>query len=317
MTHYDVFNGDADGICALHQLRLADPRESTLITGVKRDINLLKQVPDSVSSVTVLDISLDKNREALERLLAAGVPVDYTDHHFPGELPEAPHFTANIDTDANVCTGLLVNQQLGGAHLPWAVTAAFGDNLFTAAQAAAEPLGLDDPALDALKELGTLLNYNGYGASLDDLLFSPEALYRAVQPHSDPFSFIQEDAAFTALRDGYAADNANTEALTPTETDDHIAVFTLPDAAWARRIGGVFANALANASPDRAHALLTEKPGGYVVSVRAPLSRREGADAVCRQFETGGGRAAAAGINTLAPDDVARFIGALRAAYIT
>jgi len=36
MAYYDVFNGDADGICALHQLRLAEPREATLVTGVKR-----------------------------------------------------------------------------------------------------------------------------------------------------------------------------------------------------------------------------------------------------------------------------------------
>ena len=44
MARYDVFNGDADGICALLQLRLAAPADSTLITGVKRDIDLLKPV---------------------------------------------------------------------------------------------------------------------------------------------------------------------------------------------------------------------------------------------------------------------------------
>ena len=44
MAYIDVFNGDADGLCALHQLRLADPQNSTLITGVKRDIDLVKQV---------------------------------------------------------------------------------------------------------------------------------------------------------------------------------------------------------------------------------------------------------------------------------
>ena len=43
MTHYDLFNGDADGICALTQYRLAFPAESVLVTGVKRDINLLKR----------------------------------------------------------------------------------------------------------------------------------------------------------------------------------------------------------------------------------------------------------------------------------
>jgi len=43
---YDVFNGDADGICALIQLRRADPKpDATLITGVKRDIELLERVP--------------------------------------------------------------------------------------------------------------------------------------------------------------------------------------------------------------------------------------------------------------------------------
>lgn len=42
--HYDVFNGDADGIIALLQLRLSEPKESALITGVKRDIKLLSQV---------------------------------------------------------------------------------------------------------------------------------------------------------------------------------------------------------------------------------------------------------------------------------
>jgi hypothetical protein len=47
MSTYDVFNGDADGICALIQLRLAEPKESILITGVKRDIKLAKQVPAS------------------------------------------------------------------------------------------------------------------------------------------------------------------------------------------------------------------------------------------------------------------------------
>ena len=44
MAHFDVFNGDADGICALHQLRLARPCDSTLVTGVKRDISLVKRV---------------------------------------------------------------------------------------------------------------------------------------------------------------------------------------------------------------------------------------------------------------------------------
>ena len=70
MQAYDVFNGDADGICALLQLRLAQPREAVLVTGVKRDISLLRQLPtDHPLDVTALDISLDKNRDAVETLL--------------------------------------------------------------------------------------------------------------------------------------------------------------------------------------------------------------------------------------------------------
>ena len=63
---FDVFNGDADGLCALHQWRLAHPAESTLVTGVKRDIALLERVPAQPGDeVSVLDISLDRNRAAL------------------------------------------------------------------------------------------------------------------------------------------------------------------------------------------------------------------------------------------------------------
>ena len=88
MTSYDVFNGDADGLCALTQLRNAEPREAVLITGVKRDIELLKQVQAQAGDVvTVLDVSLDKNRAALEHVLAAGAEVFFADHHFAGDIP--------------------------------------------------------------------------------------------------------------------------------------------------------------------------------------------------------------------------------------
>lgn len=314
-SHYDVFNGDADGICALHQLRLASPIQSEFVTGVKRDIDLLQRVPTNAASVTVLDVSLDKNRNALNTLLDQSVPVQYFDHHFPGDIPESDFLTAHIDTDAAVCTGLLVNRWLNGAYPLWAITAAFGDNLLDAARQTAAPLGVSGEDLDALLELGTLMNYNGYGATLEDLLFTPDALYRKISQHTDPRDFIRDDPAFAVLQSGYAEDNEKARTLAPTIEEQHIAVFQLPDAAWARRISGVFANHLANQHPDRAHALLTEKPGGFLVSVRAPLNRRSGADAVCRQFESGGGRAAAAGINTLPPSRVDDFITCMRDAY--
>jgi hypothetical protein len=46
MRRIDVFNGDADGLCALHQLRLAEPVQSELVTGVKRDIKQIVRSKD-------------------------------------------------------------------------------------------------------------------------------------------------------------------------------------------------------------------------------------------------------------------------------
>lgn len=154
--HYDVFNGDADGIIALLQLRLAEPKQSRLITGVKRDIKLLNQVVKAgdATSVTTLDISMEKNSEALMALLDAGVPVFYCDHHRSGEIPQSELLETLINLDAEVCTALLINQKLQGKYVNWAITAAFGDNLNARAQAIGENQGLSQIDIDFLCELG-------------------------------------------------------------------------------------------------------------------------------------------------------------------
>ena len=88
MTHFDAFNGDADGICALHQLRLADPQDTVLVSGVKRDIALLQRIDAHAGdAVTALDISVAENRAALVALLERGVHVEWFDHHFAGDVP--------------------------------------------------------------------------------------------------------------------------------------------------------------------------------------------------------------------------------------
>src|SRR5690606_30919165 len=102
-------------------------------------------------------------------------------------IPAHPQFEPHIDTDANVCTSLLVNDHLRGSHLAWAVTAAFGDNLADAARSAAAPLHLSAVQMEQLQSLGECLNYNGYGESLDDLFFDPADLYRQLRPYADPF----------------------------------------------------------------------------------------------------------------------------------
>ena len=316
--HFDVFNGDADGILALVQLRLAEPKESTLITGVKRDISLLKQVDKSqATSVTVLDISMEKNIDALNDLLAANIPVSYTDHHRAGDIPSSSLLTANIDTDANTCTSLLVNQQLDGQFANWAIAAAFGDNMTASAVALAESVGLTQAQQEKLKAFGIYVNYNGYGRTVDDLHYKPDALFQLLVQHADPLSLVeQEDSVFARLEKAYQADMALAESAKVLADNDICKVVELADEAWARRVSGVFGNELANRSPNKAHAVVTQNADGtYTISLRAPLNNKQGASDICVQFPTGGGRAGAAGINNLPAEQLDLFIATLSDYY--
>ncbi|MBX2848409.1 MAG: hypothetical protein KTR16_08815 [Acidiferrobacterales bacterium] len=319
MTYIDCFNGDADGICALTQVRLHNPVESELITGVKRDINLLDRVSASSGDiVTALDVSLDKNRVALEQVLAAGASVFYCDHHYAGDIPDHPKLTTLINTTPDVCTSLLINQKLKGRFLAWAVVGTFGDNLHRSATSLAKPLELSEKELQQLKSLGLYLNYNGYGSSLDDLYFDPADLFKRTSIYKTPKEFIAGDAeTFSILETGYHNDMNSAADSKPIFENSAAKVYQFPNQAWARRVSGVFGNDLANQNPDTAHAVLTEKENGsLLVSIRAPLNNKQGADEICRQFETGGGRAAAAGINSLPSSELSRFIQVFSEFYL-
>jgi len=121
VRHFDAFNGDADGICSLLQLRLDAPMDSVLVTGAKRDVALLQRVPAGRGdAVTALDISMAVNRGALLGLLECGATVQYFDHHFAGEVPVHPGLEAHIDTSPGVCTGMIVDTYLKGNQRVWA-----------------------------------------------------------------------------------------------------------------------------------------------------------------------------------------------------
>jgi len=314
--HFDVFNGDADGIIALVQLRLAEPKESCLITGVKRDISLLKQVDvNKADSVTVLDISLEKNIAALTQLLNAQISVFYVDHHRTGDIPTSNKLTQFIDLDANTCTSLLVNHYLENRYAKWAVAAAFGDNMKVSAQQLAEKIGLTTKQTTLLAELGVYVNYNGYGSCVDDLHFHPKALYQALIEYSDPLDLIaQPNSVFSQLKTAYHQDMEKAQSAKVLAENKRCKIVELADEAWARRVSGVFGNELANISPGKAHAVLTlnkkalNSDRTYTVSVRAPLNNKQGADEICVQFPTGGGRAGAAGINQLPQEQLEYFI---------
>lgn len=310
MRFYDIFNGDADGICALHQLRLAEPRDATLVTGVKRDIRLLERVPAQKGDrLTVLDISMRENADGLRRVLAEGAEVLYFDHHAAGEVPSHPALRAHIGKEAEVCTSLLVDGFLNGLHRAWAVVGAFGDNLAESALKAAAPLALQPADVQRLRELGEALNYNAYGETVEDLHYDPADLYGAVSRYASPFEFIADEPVFEVLRSACADDLARAEETRHQAATAGAAAFVFPDAAWSRRIHGIFANRQALANPGRAHAVLVKASGGgYKVSVRAPLTRPAGAEALCSRFPTGGGREAAAGINHLPESELENFL---------
>lgn len=307
---FDLFNGDADGICALIQLRLAQPKQAELITGVKRDIKLVEKISVKAGDeLTVLDISMDKNKSALVKALDAGANVLYCDHHFAGDIPEHAHLKALIDTSADTCTSLLINHYLSGRFVNWAITAAYGDNLIHVADELAQQVGLNQAQAEQLKQLGIAINYNGYGATEDDLHIHPAELYQLLVNFDDPLTLIAQNAEiYQQLISNYTHDMSKADQAKVIHQSSAGKILCLPNQAWARRVSGVFGNDLANQSPTLAHAVLTElAAGGYLVSVRAPKVNAQGADELCMKFETGGGRKAAAGINKLADNELQRF----------
>jgi hypothetical protein len=316
MAHFDVFNGDADGICALHQLRLAAPMLSTLVTGPKHEVGLLARVNARPGDlVTVLDISLDTNRAALASLLERGVRVEYFDHHYAGAIPVHHGLTAHIDAAPDVCTSLLVDRHLRGRHRPWAIAAAFGDNLAGPAQTLARTSGLSAEQTTQLRLLGEAMNYNGYGRTEIDLIVAPRKLYETLRPYSNPFDFIAAEPLVQTLIEGRDADLDMARQCSPYAVLTCGTLHVLPDAAWSWRVQGAFANELAVAEPHRAHAVLVaDAADGYAVSVRAPMAAPHGADRLCRAF-AGGGRVGAAGINHLERDRFDEFVRAFEAAF--
>lgn len=316
MKFYDVFNGDADGLCALLQLRLASPRKAILVTGVKRDIKLLQQVDaQRGDEIVVLDISLDANRPALLRALHNDARVSWFDHHHAGRIPVHPLFTPHIDTDPRMCSALIVDRHLNGQYREWAAVAAFGDNLDQPARAVAAALGLNNSDTALLRDLGTCLNYNAYGASIDDLLYPPAELFARLMPFADPREFVRECDVFESLQQRMRDDLRQAGAVKVEQNGNASVYAVLPQAAWSRRVVGAYANNLAQHEPQRAHAVLVAREGGYMVSIRAPLAHPKGAAKIARAFQSGGGREGAAGIDFLAQADTARFLEALRGAY--
>ena len=215
-----------------------------------------------------------------------------------------------------MCTALLVNGRLRGGRIEWAITGAFGDNLDEPAQRLAEKSGLQASDIASLRELGVCINYNGYGPSLDDLHFHPDALYESLFEAEQPQAFLNS-STFRQLQQGYQQDLAASAALTPVVEELAFAVYQLPDAAWARRVSGVLGNELANRYPKCAHAIITAFPNQvdrFQISIRSPKNNPTGAHELARIFG-GGGRKVAAGINDINRSELDNFWDEFKARY--
>jgi hypothetical protein len=142
------------------------------------------------------------------------------------------------------------------------------------------------------------------------LHFAPEELYELLLQYKSPFDAINDkNSVYYTLEQAYKADMEKAANAQIFHDCDTAKVILLEDAAWARRVSGVLGNDLANQSPSKAHAVFTfNNKGSYLVSVRAPLNNKQGAVDICSKFATGGGRAAAAGINELPESQVEHFI---------
>jgi len=308
--HYDVFNGDADGICSLVQLRLSNPKNSKLITGVKRDISLLKKIsPVKQDSVTVLDISMKKNYQEVVDFLKLGVEIFYADHHQSGDLLTHENFRSHINKSSNICTSLIINEYLSGKYQEWAIVGAYGDSMDKSASIIANAANLSQDDRAQLKILGECINYNSYGISEMDLLYHPSLLYKLLKDNCNPFDFIRSEVdVYSKLLDSYYSDINKAKAILPEIKNDNVSIVILPDEPWSRRVIGVYANLLMHSDKNRAHALMIlNKNRSYLVGVRAPYNNKGGADILCSMFG-GGGRRGAAGINNLPKQDKNNFI---------
>jgi hypothetical protein len=198
----------------------------------------------------------------------------------------------------------LVHRHIAGRHVGWALAGAYGDNLPEVASALAAEAGVGASEATALRRMGELLNYNGYGTRLEDLHYHPAELLRALIGAADPLAAATGSVELRRLAEGLEDDLAAARAIKPATAGGCAAAFILPDAPWSRRVLGTWANEVSRTFPDRAHLFLCpDGEGTLTVSVRAARSRPRFAADFCRRYRNGGGREAAAGINRLDPAD--------------
>ena len=247
MRRFDVCNGDADGLCAVLQWRLAHPQPATLVTGLKRELELLQQVPaEAGDEVLVCDLSMQRNHAALLRLLRRAACRCATSTTTRSTTCRSmPALQACIDFDPRVCTSLLMDRLLDGRFRAWALVGAYGDNLTRVADALAVGMGLDEAERQQLRLLGEGINYNAYGDEAGDQHIAPQQLYARLSRHAHPLELLRQDSIGSELDALRRADLQQALAQDIHAAGRGARWVRLPDAPWSRRVIGGLANELA------------------------------------------------------------------------
>lgn len=309
MVHYDIFNGDADGIVSLHQYRMHFPvKKPELVTSMKRDVELLRHMRlVKHSRLTVFDISHKTNEVHVQGILSNNNRIVWFDHHDVGMVYPSNMFRLTFDTSSDVCTNMLVDSYVDGLYRPWTIVGAYGDNLHE--QAAALNPGFNDKKMYHLREIGETLNYNGYGNVETDLTVHPKDVYLDLSKYESPFDYRRKSEVYDQIHTQKCADHhelKNSEILHESWTGK---VVLLPDSKASVRYSGIYSNQLSTDNPNSAFLILTTVgDDNYRVSIRAPKKRPHGASSLANNFETGGGREKAAGINHLPKNQLNKLI---------
>jgi hypothetical protein len=313
-----IFNGDADGLISQHILGLTLGQPDLRITGLKRDIQLLRKLPTLDSAqIYVMDISLRQNQAELPALLAnENIHLTWYDHHDPGQSLPHPRLDLHINQAPDTCTAAIVHVTCGRKHPLWAAMAAFGDNLPATGDGLAKAAGANATESALLRESGVLLNYNAYGEEPGDVCFDPADLAQKISNFPSALDFCHEESFFQPLHAQFSADQAHFELLEIIMDTAPARAYLVPNQPWARRYMATWANERILAYPTQALALLHPREDGtYQVSIRAPRVKagtEHSAADLAGEFATGGGRKLAAGINILPGIDLSRFLERFR-----
>lgn len=315
-VHFDVFRADADGICALQQLRLARPHAAVIVGGRRDEAGLLDKVrPRRGDTATVLGLPLEGSGAAVQHLLDAGVAVSWFDHRPPARPLRHPLLRATLDPAPGACTSAIVDAWLSGRFRAWAAVGAFGAGLDDTGRTLAKSAGCgSDEDVRRLRQLAQALDYDANGECEADVLVRPPTLVAGMRGHEDPLAFLR-DADLPRLLAAHRTDDLRlARATSPHTSGRDGVVYVLPDGGWSRRVHGVFADELAQREPERAHVVMAPAVGALAVSVRAPHAWPFGAGDLCRRFG-GSGDERAGRIARLHVPDLGAFVGAFLRAF--